>query len=347
LSMFILIAFILHMYTVQASRTQTHLSVMTVTEIFDKTFPQLELYIQQKCPENTLPPSLRPLIGHLGMKHCNLWSMPQIYLWMGVNERVCHSTGMQECRNITLDDLYEKVKNGNAYAKVVLKDILQGEQRINITCEEDAATGCFTPDPTLRRRLNRMDEYSIDSIGHTNADKAARNQIFHAPVGRHGICNKESPSNPVWTPGLFIMTCTCSRKTVLAICFMAYSESPWYFFLLMRNRFNTAPSIVYYDNACHLQLYCMHREWEYFFNTVFICDRFHQWNHTTCCHRFRTASHRSMVVQVANTQAVEQFNHHIKDRTWKSVRFMTLRNAVSYLSVFIVLNNIEAQITTG
>jgi hypothetical protein len=80
--------------------------------------------------------------------------------------------------------------------------------------------------------------------------------------------------------------------------------------------------------------------------TVFISDGLHQWNHTTCCHRFRTDSHRTKEVQGHNTQAVEQFNSEIKKFTAHSVRYMTLRHAVTFLIVYAVLYNTAAIIKT-
>ena len=217
----------------------------TVKQLFDKAFPQLEKFIQVSCPDSIIPLTVRPLLGHLATKIYNLWSREQSYVWVQRHFRLTASMEHERCRQVSLDSLiHQAIHEKSAYAIELLRDILEGEKRVDISIDDDAATGCFSSDPKQRCHLYRMDEHCIDSIGRTNADKSARND-YEAPMGLLGSCNKEYPSNKTFTPGLFIVTCTCKYKTVLLLCFMAYG----YFFLLLRNRFPIAPRIVYYDKC--------------------------------------------------------------------------------------------------
>ncbi len=153
-------------------------------------------------------------------------------------------------RYVKLGDCIAAAKplQGGVAAKLLLRELLEGDDRISITLQEDAESGYFCAVPDLRNRLKRIDEYSIDSLLHTNADKAARDE-YEQPQGLYGNCKKSYPSNKTWTPGMFILTCCCSRKTVLAFCMMDCAESPRTFFSMIRNRFKIAPTLIFYDNA--------------------------------------------------------------------------------------------------
>jgi len=200
--------------------------------------------------------------------------------------------------------------------------------------------------PSLRQRLRRMPEHTIDSVTNSNANKSAgdADDVFYfiAPDGRLGKCEKKSPVNSVWSPGLAILTCTCPRKVVYAISFMDTGESPRIFFNMIINRFPTMPSIIFYDNVCHMQQYFMHRAAQKFYQTRFISDRFHETNHSTCCFRYRCSNHLDALVSTSNTSAVEQVNNSTKAATQRSVRWMTLTHAISYLTAFFSFFNAEA-----
>lgn len=43
-----------------------------------------------------------------------------------------------------------------------------------------------------------------------------------------------------------------------------------------------APPRIVYDNACHLMFYCHSREWDYWKETTFYIDSFHDYNHIAC-----------------------------------------------------------------
>jgi hypothetical protein len=120
-------------------------------------------------------------------------------------------------------------------AKSILRQFLECESRIDIDLNEDARSGYFSTVPLLRRRLHRLAEYTMDSLQNNNADKAARDEYFQPRQGNLGTCKKNYPVNKVWTPGMFILTCACKMKTVLAISFMDSGESPRTFFDMIRH----------------------------------------------------------------------------------------------------------------
>jgi hypothetical protein len=58
-----------------------------------------------------------------------------------------------------------------------------------------------------------------------------------------------------------------------------------------------APPFVVYDNACHLMFYCHSREWNYWKETTFYIDCFHQYNHIACslAHSITNSKHSSAI----------------------------------------------------
>jgi hypothetical protein len=224
-------------------------STTSVTDLFAKVFPQLSQYLREECEDHTLPPTVRPIIGHSAVKVCKLWAAPVMYVWVEEDSRLTIAKLNQRSRYIALRDCITKAQEGDDTdaAKSFLRELMEGEDRIPITLDDDAASGYFSAVPALRFRLKRVDEYSMDSLLHNNADKAAT-EAYEQPEGIFGNCKKSYPTSKIWTPGLFILTCTCSRKTVLAFCIMDCGESPRTFFSMIRNRFRVAPSLIFYDN---------------------------------------------------------------------------------------------------
>ncbi|KAH3748704.1 hypothetical protein DPMN_183154 [Dreissena polymorpha] len=90
-------------------------------------------------------------------------------------------------------------------------------------------------------------------------------------------CRQKGFSHPSLTPGLFTISC------VHGICYgfhiMEDVESPNIPFTIMRTRFNTAPKLVIYDNACNLHKYCLNRDHFFFRDSWCVVDRFHWVNH--------------------------------------------------------------------
>ena len=68
--------------------------------------------------------------------------------------------------------------------------------------------------------------------------------------------------------------------------------------------FPTAPSYIFYDNACQLNEYCLNREPEFFRGSKFFHDVFHSYNHKCAkTYRSRRVSHLKV-----NSEICEQFN---------------------------------------
>ena len=63
---------------------------------------------------------------------------------------------------------------------------------------------------------------------------------------------------------------------------MEVPESPETVFSLLFSRLSSGKHVIFYDNACNLHDYCIKREPEFFKDTLFFSDRFHQPDHTRC-----------------------------------------------------------------
>ena len=60
-------------------------------------------------------------------------------------------------------------------------------------------------------------------------------------------CEKDFPSHATLTPGLYLMTCGCSYKSIYGFSFMLTGESPKMLFDIIMTRFedNYNPKIIY------------------------------------------------------------------------------------------------------
>ena len=93
-------------------------------------------------------------------------------------------------------------------------------------------------------------------------------------------CRKESYSHPSLCPGIFTIFChhsVCYGFQVMDTC-----KSQKHPFKIFRSHFETAPSIIIYDNVCKLHQYCLNREPQFFRHTLFAVDRFHLKGHVGC-----------------------------------------------------------------
>ena len=313
-------------------------SEVSVVDFISKIFPHMASHLRFECPQFHLSAEVCAIAAHLSSKTWKLWSQPLTYIWAKQEERMTYAKAKKEERQFTIQTILSGAKGGKVEYKVTLKQIIDGRKRVSVTVTEDRNSGFYCASEALQRRLQLFDEFSMDNIQRTNADDGTRSK-YRAPYGRLGICEKDFPTSNKWTPGLFIMTCCCSRKVVYICVFMDSGESPRTFFNIMLNRFSCAPPIVFYDNACHLQSYAMHRCPWFFFNTRFICDKLHQFNHSTCCWRYKCGQHTDIPVITANTQAVEQVNNTVKDHCLKTIRACAMENGVVYLSLFFTLFN--------
>ena len=145
------------------------------------------------------------------------------------------------------------------------------------------------------------------------------------------------------TCGVFILACACFYQFALAAGFMDTDESARMLFDLLTNRYEHAPSNIFYDNACHGHSYCFPREKEYFQTCRFAIDRFHESNHSTCSHVYLTSKYMDAAFTEANSEVVEQINSKLQATKARVVRFMTLSNAVNVLTVYFNQINAESK----
>jgi hypothetical protein len=316
-------------------------------------------YLREDCVNQIATNSIRTILAHLALKADKIWRHPTTFVLGGFEEHLSATAVNDENRIILLRDILTKYESDlpNEEWNSVLNEVVECEQNSLIGITEDREIGYFSV-PPLRKRLQRKSEYTIDNLTSSNADGAAREHIsventnhrFRQFIHRHfedidygnlGFCEKDAPKSPSFTPGLWICTCTCKKKVVYCAGYMDRAESPWKLFEMIRNRFKIAPKVVFYDNVCHGQSYCMYREPIYFSNTRFLSDRFHESNHTVCSWRYHSSVYRDPIIAGANTSCVEQVNNILQSRKAKSVRFMSLETAVMYISIFFTLHNIE------
>lgn len=287
---------------------------------------------------------LRPIISFLGKQCWHLWSPEVEYIWKSLGETLTASKCRSNSRLYTITSIVgdicdDTLVEARAANKILLKELVESEVRVDLSMAEDRASGKYCGPATLRRRLVRFPLTTQDAINGTNAYAASNDQDafdteYQAPVGRLGRCEKKFPTRPYFTPGLFLLSCCCSRPVVYVAVFMDSGESPRAFVTEMMNRWNIPPAILFYDNACHFHLYAMHRFRLYFFNSRFICDRLHESNHSTCDCRYHCSNHTAADVTNSNTQASEQVNNLVTRSIADSVRYMNLWNAVVYVSAF-------------
>ncbi|XP_028418966.1 uncharacterized protein LOC114544566 [Dendronephthya gigantea] len=84
---------------------------------------------------------------------------------------------------------------------------------------------------------------------------------------REDICTKNHPSHSLFLPGLFTIFCPHGINYGFEV--MQTRESPNVPFTIFRTRFQNAPKVIVYDNACNLHSYCLNRDPDYFKKKVF------------------------------------------------------------------------------
>ena len=130
-------------------------------------------------------------------------------------------------------------------------------------------------------------------------------------------CTKNRTTTYRLSPGVFLIL--CPHGVVHLIHFMRTCEGPTTAAKLFYERWEHAPSFVWYDNACHLHKSCMVREPAFFSNMECNIDIFHQFDHTTCgnafCHKKKTQDRvvcEPLKFSQANTSGAEQANNRLK-----------------------------------
>eukprot|EP00058_Branchiostoma_floridae_P011653 XP_002597141.1 hypothetical protein BRAFLDRAFT_76329 [Branchiostoma floridae] len=153
-------------------------------------------------------------------------------------------------------------------------------------------------------------------------------------------CRKESYGHPTLTPGLF--TIFCKHGICYGFEAMTSCESPYHPYEIFRTRFEIAPQIVVYDNACKLHRYAMNREPHFFRNTTFLVDRFHFKGHIGCSLGYSMDTYKTFSdISTINSQVNEQANSGLI-RIQPQVSYMTPTNFMFHTSLFLAIRNMDA-----
>ena len=152
-------------------------------------------------------------------------------------------------------------------------------------------------------------------------------------------CNKIFPEHWKFTPGLWLMCCSCPAKKVLGFTTMTSKESPRMMFDLKMTRFplNYNPTIVF-DASCLSKEMGLNRELKIYMENRSVTDNFHEENHTGCVPSFRSSLYTDL--QSRNTEACEQFNALLR-RVGTSLMFMNLDHYINAVRVFCSMYNLR------
>jgi hypothetical protein len=79
-----------------------------------------------------------------------------------------------------------------------------------------------------------------------------------------------------------LFTLQCTHNFIVSWHVIPVAEGERDPFSMIFTHWSRAPSMVVFDNACHLYTYCISRCYPYWRNTVFAIDRHHEANHVAC-----------------------------------------------------------------
>ena len=151
------------------------------------------------------------------------------------------------------------------------------------------------------------------------------------------LCEKSFPDHVKLSPGLFLLTCACSHKTVYGFSFMTTNESPGMLFDIDQCRFprDYKPTLIY-DASCKAKEYGLNRDPERWLDLKVVTDPFHQPNHTNCCESFKSTEYSDL--NNINCEAAEQFNARLRD-IHESLVMMSPHHYMRALAIFIGYKN--------
>ncbi|KAJ3554915.1 hypothetical protein NP233_g12325 [Leucocoprinus birnbaumii] len=137
-----------------------------------------------------------------------------------------------------------------------------------------------------------------------------------------------------------IMVAWCPHSIAYGFHCIPNSEGRNDAFSAMITRWPKAPRQVIYDFACALGPYCMLREPEFFSETYFMIDGFHERDHTKCAPACFASTYAQVdpSMSIVNTSAAESGNSLIL-RIRKAVSYMSQRRAIIYTKVFLSIMN--------
>ena len=132
----------------------------------------------------------------------------------------------------------------------------------------------------------------------------------------------------------------CPHGICLGFQLMDAPESPKVPFNMLMYHFNEMPSLIIYDDSCHLHNYILKREPKRFSNTRYMVDRLHDKTHKCSAGYTMDSYITDPKIKNINSQACEQLNSALcKLRT--SISGMPSHNAKHHLSVFLAIRNLD------
>ena len=181
-------------------------------------------------------------------------------------------------------------------------------------------------------RIRQCRKYSVDV-----------NKSSKEFVDEHGECTKHLHSSRVHTPGLF--TCFCVHGICHGYQAMRRYEGPSTLFKMVYERFEHAPGMLIYDNACNAARYALSREPGHFASSGFRIDRLHFKNHKGCHMGFCLDAYPqttkilggAMTLKQLNSQCVEQANSRLKHMG--GITFMNEKTYMHYVKLYLFLLN--------
>ena len=302
-----------------------------------------------------------PLLAQVGRMGVDLWLRPEIYVRITENGYITEAYEDDIRNQKTLTAIAKEVESmldrNDDYAKEcrsTLAAMAEQHVRVPVSQESDRAAG-FVVQPQLLLSLKSRPPSSMNLRPPKKAPRrggpAAGGGVsavkFCCEDDDYGLgdtCEKEFPESQTWTWGLFILTCMCSKPCIYAIKIMHRGESPKNLEDIIMERFDVPPKYVFYDFGCKAFKYCFRRNPLYWWTTTFIIDRLHQLNHYACAVVYRMSPHYDKREELKNvrTQAMETVNKIVRKYVEKSLTWMSFRNALDFLYMFMCNRNAMA-----
>ena len=296
---------------------------------------------------NYCPDSFVTLLGEL----CTPYSTCGIFQFSGNDSRMARdilddiATGDFTRLDTDIEQLHiyapllvEFVKNEDIpqyLISAVIKDILDSIDAPSRIPQPDLASRGQVPTPSqlpLHHFPNHLPYLGLANYG---ADRYKRTNEQRL------LCNKITRRHQTLSPGLF--TVFCPHGVCHGFTLMDRPESPRTAFEILVTKFKKIPTVIVYDDACHLQLYCVKREPALFKDTKFIIDNFHASGHT-CTKGYHMVTYsRDKRINTLNSNLVEQANKQFRYLT-SQIACMQSDNAIMHLAVFVAHHNLMINI---
>ena len=141
-----------------------------------------------------------------------------------------------------------------------------------------------------------------------------------------------------------VMGCSGESSPIHGVCYgfelLQTCESLKHPFRIFKTRFPHPPSLIIYDNACRLHIYCLNREPHFFESTRFAVDRFHWRGHTGCSKGYSLDVYKNKKIKGINSQVNEQANSGLQ-KIRGQLTYMTINNFKLHCSLFLALKNMD------